>query len=128
MSKEEQQKSKEQVVITITLTEEGAVTTKVESKEQVEINQIVGLMEVSKNDILNNQDQQQDQQQEETIDVTLDKLDFEMDTMNSLTKREHKVGSTIPIPKSLVRLRDRAREEFQLNKQREEDQQDATSK
>jgi hypothetical protein len=93
--------------IIITQHDNGEV--KAKSKGEKSVAEIIGLLEMAKNNIL--QSSRQDNPFE-LVPVTFDELDFEMDTEGALSKEGIKVGTTIKVARMTANMREERRKDY----------------
>jgi hypothetical protein len=99
--------------IIITESKDGVTTILAKTQGSVSITYLAGLLEVAKNDILNQKNHQQREEAPlEMIEVTLDETDFLMDHQGTLTAQGKVVGDLMKMPKPIVEMRAMAKQQF----------------
>jgi len=91
----------EVIKIVITQKKTGEMTIGINTRQPVDDVYIVGMLEATKNDLLNKKITSQ-----ELVEIKLTELDFELDAVGELKRQGKKVGDVVKVPKQVAELRE----------------------
>lgn len=100
----------EVIKIVITQKKTGEMTIGINTGQPVDDVYIVGMLEATKNDLLNKKVTSQ-----ELVEVTLTDVDFKLDAVGELKRQGKKPGDKIKLPKPVAELRELSIKRHQEN-------------